>query len=74
MLGLEGTSARMFRLAKLEMYLRKFVSLDEIIALIEAVTIPDLMELAHDFLDTGKQYTAIVVPEKKTASRAKKSK
>ena len=67
MLGLEGTSARMFRLAKLEMYLGRFVSLDETLALIDAVRVEDVMDLAHAFLDVQRQYTAIIVPEKETA-------
>jgi predicted Zn-dependent peptidase len=64
MLGLEGTSARMFRLAKLEMYLGKFVSLDETLKLIEAVTRDQVMELADLFLKPEDQYTAIIVPGK----------
>lgn len=67
MLGLEGTSARMFRLAKLEMYLGEFVSLDETLALIDAVRVEDVMELAHEFLNVERQYTAIIVPEKETS-------
>lgn len=64
MLGLEGTSARMFRLAKLEMYLGQFVSLDETLKLIEAVTRDQVMELAQLFLAPEEQYTAVIVPEK----------
>ncbi len=78
MLGLEGTSARMFRLAKLEMYLGKFVSLDETLGLIDAVTPEEVMVLAHEFLDLDKQYTAVIIPKgddmvSKTRSRKKKT-
>lgn len=68
MLGLEGTSARMFRLAKLEMYLGQFVTLDETISLIEAVTIEEVLALAHEFLDPARQYTSIIVPKRKKES------
>lgn len=63
MLGLEGTAGRMFRLAKLEIYLGRFMTLDETIALIDAVTEEQVMELAGEFLDTKRQYTAIILPK-----------
>ncbi|RJP81215.1 MAG: insulinase family protein [Candidatus Zixiibacteriota bacterium] len=63
MLGLESTSARMFRLAKLEQYLGEFVTLDETLALIDAVGVADVMALAHEFLDPDRQYTTIVLPK-----------
>lgn len=66
MLGLEGTSGRMFRLAKLEIYLGRFLSLDETISLIEAVNQDEVMELAREFLDIDKQYTAIILPKEET--------
>ncbi len=66
MLGLEGTSARTFRLAKLEMYLGRFVTLDETLALIDAVNQQEVMAMAHEFLDSERQYTAIILPKKET--------
>lgn len=63
MLGLEGTASRMFRLAKLEIYLKKFLTLDEVIAMINAVTVEDVAQLANAFLDNKRQYTAIILPK-----------
>lgn len=63
MLGLEGTSGRMFRLARLEIYLGRFITLDETLALIDAVTQEEIMALAREFLDVERQYTAIIVPK-----------
>ncbi|TKJ41691.1 peptidase M16 [candidate division LCP-89 bacterium B3_LCP] len=62
-LGSEGTSGRMFRLAKLEIYLNRFLTLDETIHLIEAVTEEGIMEIAHNFLKKENQYTAIILPK-----------
>ncbi len=63
MLGLEGTSARMFRLAKLETYLHQFVTLNETIKLIDKVTPTEVMDLAGEFLNLKNQYTAIILPK-----------
>ena len=62
-LGLEGTSGRMFRLAKLEIYLGRFLTLDETISMIESVTVDEMMDLAREFLNIDKQYTAIILPK-----------
>ena len=62
-LGLEGTSGRMFRLAKLEIYLGRFLTLDETIAMIESVTMEEVMKLSREFLNIDKQYTAIILPK-----------
>ncbi|MCX6639073.1 MAG: pitrilysin family protein [bacterium] len=73
-LGLEGTSGRMFRLAKLEIYLGRFVTLDETLTLIDQVAEAEVMALAQEFLVTEKQYTAIIYPEEKTPRRKKANK
>ena len=70
MLGLESTSARMFRLAKLESYLNEFVTLDETLALIDAVTREDVLELAQELLNPEKQYTAVIEPAKEKAENS----
>jgi len=70
-LGLEGTSGRMFRLAKLEIYLERFVTLDETLSLIEGVTMDEIMAIAKLFLKVDQQYTAIIYPEEKKKSRPK---
>jgi predicted Zn-dependent peptidase len=49
MLSLESTSARMSNLARQELYFRRFYSLDEILASIEAVTREQLQSLARQY-------------------------
>jgi predicted Zn-dependent peptidase len=49
MLSLESTSARMSNLARQELYFRRFYSLDEILASIEAVTREQLQSLAQQY-------------------------
>ncbi|MBU1652537.1 insulinase family protein, partial [bacterium] len=63
MLGLEGTASRMFRAAKMEIYLKKFLTLDEVIELIDAVNLDAVSKVAQDFLNNNKQYTAIILPK-----------
>jgi predicted Zn-dependent peptidase len=52
MLSLESSSARMSNLARQEMYFDRFQDLDELIEKIEAVTVPDLQEIAQEFFKT----------------------
>ncbi|HXE91165.1 MAG TPA: pitrilysin family protein [Terriglobales bacterium] len=54
MLSLESSNARMSNLARQEMYFDHFFGLDEITALIEAVTVRDLAELANEYFQTGR--------------------
>ena len=49
MLSLESSAARMSNLARQEMYFDRFISLDEIIRCVEAVTIEDLQAMANEF-------------------------
>src|SRR5882762_6276844 len=59
MLSLESTSARMSNLARQELYFRRFYTLDEILASIEAVTREQLQSLAQQYFRT--EDTAITV-------------
>jgi predicted Zn-dependent peptidase len=52
MLSLESSTARMSNLARQEMYFDRFYGLDELIEKIEAVTAPELQELANEFFRT----------------------
>jgi predicted Zn-dependent peptidase len=54
MLSLESTSARMSNLARQAMYLHRFISLDELLASIEAVTREEVQAIARDFFDPGR--------------------
>jgi predicted Zn-dependent peptidase len=51
MLSLESTSARMSNLARQVMYLGRFISLDEMLASIEAVTLEEVHAIAREFFD-----------------------
>ncbi|OFV95920.1 MAG: hypothetical protein A3H94_00615 [Acidobacteria bacterium RIFCSPLOWO2_02_FULL_60_20] len=54
MLGLESTASRMSNLARQEMYFGRFVSLDEMIQKIDAVTADDLTAIAREFFRTDQ--------------------
>lgn len=47
LLGLESSSSRMSRIGKMEITLGKYISLDEVVAKIEQVTISDIKEMAE---------------------------
>jgi predicted Zn-dependent peptidase len=51
MLSLESTSARMSNLARQAMYLGRFISLDEMLTSIEAVTREEVHTIARDFFE-----------------------
>jgi predicted Zn-dependent peptidase len=51
MLSLESTSARMSNLARQAMYLHRFISLDEMLASIEAVAREEVHTIARDFFE-----------------------
>ena len=53
MLGLESTSSRMSHLARQEMYRDRTDGLDEMLAAIERVTIPDVQRLTEQFFSNG---------------------
>ncbi len=63
MLGLENTSGRMFRLAKMEIYLNRFLTLDDTLALIDRVNLDEITKLAKQFLSIDRQYSAIILPK-----------
>ena len=54
MLSLESTSARMSNLARQAMYLRRFISLDEMLASIEGVTREEVLAIAREFFDPDR--------------------
>ena len=62
MLGLESTLSRMYRLAKLEIYLNDFISLDDIINKINQVTAEQVMEVAEELLQPRNLLTVIFTP------------
>ncbi len=52
MLSLESTSSRMSNLARQELYFNRFMSLDEMLESIEAVTRDQVQAIAHEFFCT----------------------
>ena len=62
-LGLEGTSGRMMRLARSELLLGRVVPLQEVIKSIEAVESLDVMELAREILNPARISTVAVGAE-----------
>ncbi len=53
MLSLESSAARMSNLARQEMYFDRFISLDEIVRCVEAVTVDELQIMAGEFFKPG---------------------
>ncbi|MEX0906678.1 MAG: pitrilysin family protein [Balneolaceae bacterium] len=65
LLSQESTSNRMTRLAKSELYFNRFVTLDELVENIDAVTAEDLQAFTKDFFDSEHFSETLLVPEKK---------
>lgn len=63
-LGLESTANRMVRLTKDEIYLSRYVSLDEVITSIDRVKEEDIAVLAERFLNPSNYSISIVGPIK----------
>lgn len=64
MLGLESTSSRMSRLAKMEIYLEDYHTLDSTLAEIEKVTSEDILAVATNLLNEDNIFTTILKPKK----------
>ena len=63
MLGLESTSSRMNRLAKMEVYLEKYYTLDDTLLEIERVTSKDILNIANELFDKNRIYITILEPD-----------
>jgi predicted Zn-dependent peptidase len=61
-LGLEATGARMARIARSVLFDIPLLSLDEMLARVDAVTTEDLAELAGEFYDPGHLSAACIGP------------
>lgn len=62
-MGLESLSGRMTLLAKSELYLGRFESVEEKIAAIEAVSAQDILDLARRYLREEDWHTVCIIPE-----------
>lgn len=63
LLGLEGTSSVMNRLAKMEIYLNDYVHLEDTLAAIEKVNQENLMEAANDLFLKDALYVSVLRPK-----------
>ncbi len=63
MLGLESTSSRMNRLAKMEIYLNRYFTLDEVILGIEAASKKEVFDVARLVLDEKALTSTLIKPE-----------
>jgi len=63
MLGLEQVSSRMYRLAKMELYLKDYLSLDDILTLIDKVTSEEVSALADRLLRRDQQLITTLAPQ-----------
>ena len=62
MLSLESTGARLHRLAHFALYREPFLTLDEVLARIDAVSEEDLRAVAEEFWDPERQFTLRLGP------------
>src|SRR5690606_16948548 len=62
-LSLESSGARLLRLAGLALYREPFLTLDDLTARIDAITLDDLMALAAEYLDPDRQLLLRLGPE-----------
>jgi predicted Zn-dependent peptidase len=69
MLGLESTSSRMSRLAKMEIYLGEYVTLDDVCAGIESVTAGQIMQLAQELFADERLTSTIIRPTSENGMR-----
>jgi predicted Zn-dependent peptidase len=68
-LSLESVSARMYRAAAVELYGEPYRTLDEMLALIDAIEPRTVHELARDFFTPTKQTVVSLGPKQKAARR-----
>lgn len=64
LLSQESTSNRMTRLAKSELYFNRFITLDELVENIDAVTSEDLLTFSGEFFNADLFSETLLVPEK----------
>ncbi|NOY77570.1 MAG: insulinase family protein [Calditrichaeota bacterium] len=63
LLGLESTSNRMERLAKMEIYFQGFQTLDDVIQSINEVTLEDIFDVAESYFNSHRIYQTIIRPQ-----------
>ncbi|MFQ5676426.1 MAG: M16 family metallopeptidase, partial [bacterium] len=66
-LGLESTSSRMNRLAKMEIYLQKYFTLNDTLNEITNVTADDLMSVANELFEMNRIQISVLRPRSESA-------
>jgi len=61
-LGLESAGNRMHRLAKMELYNAEWISLDDVVDRIDAVSVDDICSVASELFQKQASYTTILWP------------
>lgn len=61
-LGLESPGNRMHRLAKMELYASEWLSLDDVVDRIDAVTVEDIQKVVNDLFVERPNYTTLLLP------------
>ncbi len=69
MLSLESTGSRLYRLASFALFDEPFLSLDEVLARIDAVGPDEISAVAADFFDPARQFVLRLGPEEDEADR-----
>jgi predicted Zn-dependent peptidase len=62
-LSLEGVSSRMYRAASVELYAEPYRTLDELLALIDAITVEDVADVAREFFDPDQMSVVSLGPK-----------
>lgn len=63
MLGLESMGSRMMRIGRQELYYQGYYSLDSILAMIEAVTMDEIVEVTQEILEPSRYSVIKILPE-----------
>jgi predicted Zn-dependent peptidase len=69
MLGLESTGSRMSRLAKMEIYLGEYVTLDDVCAGIGSVTAEQIRQLAQELFAEERLTSTLIRPANHVAAK-----
>lgn len=67
MLGMEATTSRMSRLARQELMIGKYYTLDHILKSIEKVSANDILELCNQLFDESQMAVSVLGPTEKSA-------
>jgi predicted Zn-dependent peptidase len=63
-ISLEGMQARMNRLARMEIYENRIMTIRELLDIIERITVDDIMDLMQYLVDPGEFIETVIIPDK----------